>query len=98
MAVSVLDRYSTVGLSFSRWRHGASGVVLWGSVSLLVLYPLLMVVVALFVPASPESHPLTLANLMSQRLLSATLNTLRLGAAVSLLSLLSGAALALIAS
>jgi iron(III) transport system permease protein len=98
MAGAVIESVPAVNLSFVHWRHGVGGVVLWGSVALLVLYPLLMVVAAMFAPAFPDSQPLTLAQLTSDRLLSAARNTLYLGVTVSLMSLFCGAALALLAA
>ena len=98
MAVAALGNAATVSQSVSRWRPSIGGVVLWSSVALLVLYPLLMVVAALFAPPFPDGEPLRLAQLVNERLLFAALNTLRLGVTVSLLSLFSGAALALIAA
>ena len=98
MAGDVMDTVPAVQLPLFRWRQGTGAVVLWLSLALLVLYPLLMVVAAVFAPALPDSQPLTLAQLMSDRLLSAARNTLYLGVSESLMSLCSGAALALVAA
>jgi iron(III) transport system permease protein len=97
MAEAVIDSPRTVTLSFARWRQRASAIILWGAVLLLVVYPLLMVVAAAFAPAFPDSEPLTLSDLLSERLLSASINTLRLGVSVSVLSLITGAAFAFLA-
>ena len=94
MTVAVLDAGREFKVSFARWRAGANTVVLWGAILLLVVYPLAMVVVAAFAPAFPDSQPLRLADFLSERLFTASINTLRLGIAVSLLSLLTGAAFA----
>jgi iron(III) transport system permease protein len=71
---------------------------LWGAVVVLVLYPLLMVFAAALAPAFPDSQALKLSDLLSERLRAAALNTLQLGVAVSLLGLMTGSALALLAA
>jgi iron(III) transport system permease protein len=76
----------------------AGGILLWGAVVVLVLYPLLMVFAAALSPAFPDSQALKLSDLLSERLRAASLNTLRLGVSVSLLSVMTGAALALLAA
>ena len=97
MAVTVIDIPRTVTLSFARWRQHASSIILWGAVLLLVVYPLLMVVAAAIAPAFPDSEPLKLSDLLSERLLTASINTLRLGVSVSVLSLITGTAFAFLA-
>jgi iron(III) transport system permease protein len=97
MAGAVLDSAPAAQLTFAPWQHGAGSVVLWSAVLLLVVYPLLAVLAAVVAPAFPDSRPLTFADLSSARLVTASINTLRLGIAVSLLSLVMGAASALIA-
>jgi iron(III) transport system permease protein len=98
MSVAVVDRSQAFDLHFAGWRHGAGSLVLWLSVFLLVIYPLLMVGAVVVAPAFPDGQPLRLADLLSERLVTASFNTLRLGVAVSLLSLVAGAALALAAA
>ena len=97
MTVAVLDNPRIATLAFARWRAHTSVITLWAAVLLLVVYPLLMVVLSAFAPAFPESDPLRLADFLSERLLVASFNTLRLGITVSLLSLITGAAFALLA-
>ena len=98
MASNVLDGPRVVTISRAGWLDRANQIALWGAVVLLVVYPLLMVVAAAFAPAFPDSQPLKLSDIFSERLITAAVNTLRLGVAVSLLSLISGAALALLAA
>jgi iron(III) transport system permease protein len=57
-----------------------------------------MVGAVVVAPAFPDGQPLRLADLLNERLVTASFNTLRLGVAVSLLSLVTGAALALAAA
>lgn len=97
MTVAVLDAGRELKITFARWRAGANTVVLWGAILLLVVYPLAMVAAAAFAQAFPDSQPLRLADFLSERLFTAAINTLRLGVAVSILSLLTGAAFALLA-
>jgi ABC-type Fe3+ transport system permease subunit len=82
MAVAVLDSRQADNISFARWRHGAGEIVLWSAILLLVVYPLLMVVAAVFSPAFPDSPPLKLSDLLGERLFTASINTLRLGISV----------------
>jgi iron(III) transport system permease protein len=98
MSVAVVDRPQAFDLQFAVWRHGAGSLILWLSVFLLVIYPLLMVGAVVVAPAFPDGQPLRLADLLNERLVTASFNTLRLGVAVSLLSLVTGAALALVAA
>jgi iron(III) transport system permease protein len=97
MAGAVLDAPRAFKGCLARWRAGASLVVLWGAILLLVAYPLVMVVTAALAPAFPGSEPLRLADFMTERLFTASMNTLRLGIAVSVLSLFTGATFALLA-
>jgi len=64
----------------------------------LVLYPLLMVLAAAFTPSFPDNEPLKISDLLTDRLITAAANTLRLGFSVSLLSLITGSGLALLAA
>ena len=98
MATTVLDGPRAVKISLAGWLRPRQWNRTVGRVVLLVLYPLLMVLAAAVSPAFPDSQPLKLSDLLSERLLTASLNTLRLGVSVSLLSLISGAALALLAA
>jgi iron(III) transport system permease protein len=98
MAVSILDTPRPVRISFADWLGRANGIALWGAVFLLVVYPLLMVFAAVIAPAFPDSQPLKLSDILSERLITALINTLRLGVSVSLLSLVAGFALALLAA
>lgn len=97
MAVVVLDSPRIATPSLARWRTHTSAIILWAAVLLLVAYPLLMVVSSVFAPVFPAGDPLRLADFLSERLLAAAFNTLRLGITVSLLSLITGAAFALLA-
>jgi len=45
----------------------------------LVLYPLLMVLAAAFTPSFPDNEPLKISDLLTDRLITAAANTLRLG-------------------
>ena len=67
-------------------------------ISGLVLYPLLMIFAAAVAPAFSDSQALELSDLFRERLRAASISTLRLGVAVSLLSVMTGAALALLAA
>jgi iron(III) transport system permease protein len=97
MSVAVRDRSFSAEISLARWRHGAARVALWSAVILLVLYPLLMVLASAFSPALLNDQPLKLSDLLTGRLLTASINTLRLGLCVSFLSLLMGTCAALLA-
>jgi len=98
MAVAIPETSPAVKIPWARGLHGASGIVLGGGISLLVVYPLLMVLTAAVTPAFPDSQSLRLADILSERLWTAALNTLRLGISVSLLSLIAGAASAFLAT
>ena len=98
MSVKVLDRAAGEKFSLFIWLERANSLALWGAVFLLVLYPLLMVVGSAISPAFPDSRPLHLADFLSERIVTASINTLRLGISVSLLSLIIGTALALLAA
>ncbi len=80
------------------WLERANSIALWGAVVLLVLYPLLTVIASAIAPAFPDSQPLRLADFSSERIATASINTFRLGVSVSLLSLITGTALALLAA
>jgi iron(III) transport system permease protein len=98
MAISFVESQQAVRISFAAWLGRANGIALWGAVLLLVVYPLLMVLAAAVAPAFPESQQLKLTDILSERLVTASINTLRLGVSVSLLSLIAGSALALLAA
>lgn len=97
MAVAVLESLPAAPLAIERGRQCVATVILWGAVVALVVYPLLMVITAAFALAPADSEVFTWSDLLSDRLVSATLNTLRLGVAVSFLSLFIGTALAFLA-
>jgi len=98
VAIAVLDRPAARSLTLACWREGAAAIFLWGAVLLLIAYPLLMVIAAIFSPAALGSPPLSFADLLSERLIAAARNTLTLGVAVSFLGLTIGAAMALLAA
>jgi iron(III) transport system permease protein len=87
-----------VEIPFARWLGTASRMALWIAIFLLVLYPLLMVPAAALSPALLGDQPLKLSDLLTERLFLASINTLRLGLAVSLLSLFIGICAALLAA
>lgn len=97
MPVGVRDLSLTAEISITQWLHVAARIALWSAVFLLVLYPLLMVLASAFSPGTPNDQPLNIADLLTERLLTASINTLRLGLCVSFLSLLMGACAALLA-
>jgi iron(III) transport system permease protein len=97
VAVAVVDSPWGDNISFARWRYGTSAIVLWSALLLLVVYPLLMVVAAAFLPPFPDGQPLRLSDLFSERLFAASINTLRLGISVGLLSLITGGVMAFLA-
>ena len=97
MSTDVLDRPWLEKISFS-WLGRANSILLWSLVFVLVLYPLLMVLVTAFTPSFPDSESLKISDLVTDRLINAAGNTLRLGFSVSLLSLIVGSALALLAA
>lgn len=86
-----------VEISFARWLGAAARVALWLAIFVLVLYPLLMVGAAALSPALFNDQPFKLSDLLTERLFTASMNTLRLGLAVSLLSSIIGACAALLA-
>jgi len=98
MSVGVLQQPWSEKISLAVWIQRTSRGALVSAIFLLVLYPLLMVIAAAVAPAFPDAQPLTLTDLLSERLITAAVNTLRLGIWVSLLSLIAGAALALLAT
>jgi iron(III) transport system permease protein len=98
MATGVLDTPRAIRISLADWLGRTNEIALWGAVILLVIYPLLMVLGATIVPAFPDSQPIKSTDLLSERIVTASINTLRLGISVSLLSLITGAALALLAA
>ncbi len=84
--------------SFARILLRISRVALWALTVLLVLYPLTMIFIGALLPEILNNAPLLGSDLFAERILSAWLNTLRLGVAVGSLSLMIGAALALLVS
>ena len=97
MSSDVIERPWLQEISFL-WLSRANSALLWVLVFALVLYPLLMVLAAAFTPSFPDSEPLKIFDLLTDRLITAVGNTLRLGFSVSLLSLVTGSALALLAA
>jgi iron(III) transport system permease protein len=87
-----------IDISATRWLGAANRILLWGGVLLLILYPLLMVVTAAFSPPLLTDQALSKSDFFTERLLTAWINTFRLGLAVSLLSLLMGGLAALLAT
>lgn len=73
-------------------------LLLWTALCSLILYPLVMVVIAALAPALLAQPAIQLADLFTARYLSAWGNTLRLGVAVALLSLVLGGGLAFLAA
>ena len=98
MAIAVRHVSSDVEVSVTRWLAAANRSVLWGGILLLVFYPLLMVVVAAFAPALLDDQTIRFSDFFTERLLTAWINTFRLGLAVSCLSLLMGGLAALLAA
>src|SRR5262245_18728240 len=78
--------------------EAATRVLLWLAILALVVYPLLIVLAGAFAPTLIGDEPLQISELLTGRLFTASLNTLRLGVAVSLLSLLFGTAAAVLAA
>src|SRR5262249_49006037 len=76
----------------------AARALLWLAILTLVVYPLLIVLAGAFAPALIGDEPLQISELLTGRLFTASLNTIRLGVAVSLLSLLFGTAAAVLAA
>jgi iron(III) transport system permease protein len=97
MSIDVLGRPRAEKITLS-WLSGANSALLWVLVFVLVLYPLLMVLAAAFTPTFPDSESLKISDFMTERLLSAGANTIHLGLSVSFLSLITGCALALLAT
>jgi iron(III) transport system permease protein len=97
MSVALLETSPSAAGSLTRLRAGVAGALLWGAVLLLVLYPLAMVIAAALVPAYLDSQPFLLADFTNPRLLTAAINTLRLGVTVSAFSVVIGVACALLA-
>ena len=97
MAVAVRYRLLTAEAPLSRWIPVGARIALWSAVFLLVLYPLLMVFAAAFLPALLHDQPLDISALLTPRIYAASTNTLRLGLAVSFLSVFIGAGAALLA-
>jgi len=98
MAFAVPATSITVEISLARWLSAATRITLWVAIFLLVLYPLLMVLAAAFSPPILDDQPLRLSDFLTRRLFIASINTLRLGLAVSFLSLIIGACAALLAA
>jgi iron(III) transport system permease protein len=97
MSVALLETSLSDAGSLTRLRAGVAGALLWGAVLLLVLYPLAMVIAAALAPAYLDSQPFLLADFTNPRLLTAAINTLRLGVTVSVFSVVIGVACALLA-
>ena len=76
----------------------AARVLLWLAIFALIVYPLLIILAGAFTPALLGDEPLQISELLTGRLFTASVNTLCLGVAVSLLSLLFGAGAALLAA
>ena len=87
-----------VEISLGRLIGSATRIAIWAAVFLLVLYPLATVLTAAFSPALLGDQPLRLSDLLTERFFTASINTLRLGLAVSLLSLFIGVCAALLAA
>jgi iron(III) transport system permease protein len=98
MTVAVADTRPSGEIPIACWINGAARIALWTAIFLLILYPLLMVVAAAFAPPLLNDQPLGLADLLTERLFTASLNTFRLGLGVSVLSLSIGSAAALLAA
>lgn len=71
-------------------------MLLWAALGLLIVYPLVMVVAAAFFTPLLGEQPLRLADFMIERMATAWWNTLRLGAAVGLLSVFMGSSAAIL--
>jgi iron(III) transport system permease protein len=98
MGVAVFPAAPAGELTAARWLTAANRILLWAGILLLILYPLLMVVTAAFAPPFLDDQPLKLSEFFTGRLLTAWVNTFRLGLAVSLLSLAMGGLAALLAA
>jgi iron(III) transport system permease protein len=97
MAVAASGVSPTLEVSLARWLAPANRIVLWIAILLLVVYPLLMVMVAAFAPPLLDEQMLRFSDFFTERLLTAWVNTFRLGLAVSLMSLFIGGLAALLA-
>jgi iron(III) transport system permease protein len=98
MALAIPSQPAMLEISVARWLGAANRIALWSALLLLIGYPLLMVIVAAFAPPLLDDAPLQFADLFTARLLTAWFNTLRLGLAVSVLSLVMGGVAALLAT
>jgi iron(III) transport system permease protein len=97
MALAVFDNAPAEYRALTFWRYGAGGIVLASAILLLVVYPLFMVGSAVIAPGFPDSQSLAFSDFLTDRLVTAALNTVRLGVSVSFLGLIIGVALALLA-
>jgi iron(III) transport system permease protein len=98
MAVSIPYQRAGAELFVEGWVAAANRILLWAAILLLILYPLLMVLTAAFVPAALDNQQPRFTEFFTARLSTAWLNTLRLGMAVSFLSLLMGGLAAILAA
>lgn len=73
-------------------------IFLWAATALLILYPLAMVFIGALFPGLLNDRPIQLADLFSNHVRVAWLNTLQLGLTVSLMSLGLGVPLALLSA
>ncbi len=83
--------------SLERWFYYVARIGLWSAVFVLVLYPLLMVFASALLPAIFNDQPLKLSDVLTERILTAAINTLRLGVCVAVSSLFIGSSAALLA-
>jgi iron(III) transport system permease protein len=98
MSVALPRAAPDVEISYARRFAVAARTLPWLAVFFLVLYPLLMIVAATVSPAILNDPPLNFSDFLTERLARAWTNTLRLGLAVSLFSLLLGALPAVLAA
>jgi iron(III) transport system permease protein len=98
MTAAVAETCPSGEILSARWINGAARIALWTAIFLLILYPLLMVLAAAFAPPLLNDQSLKFADLLTERLFTASLNTFRLGFGVSVLSLIIGAPAAILAT
>jgi iron(III) transport system permease protein len=99
MASSIAcQRPAKIEYSVARVLATLNRLALWAAILSLVLYPLLMVVTAASAPPVLDDRSLRFTDFFTARLLTAWINTFRLGLAVSILSLLMGGLAALLAA
>jgi iron(III) transport system permease protein len=97
MAVASLSTSRPETVASLRLLGSPSRLLLWGAIVGLVIYPIVMVLMAAIDPAASGSQAVRLSDLASERLIAASVNTLKLGMAVSVMSLAIGTAIALLA-